>query len=63
MDIGGIGAVGGIEVVEGSSTCCRGIDGGGIGICVCIDFDGVGFGNVPFPFPTGTDTGGLRAAF
>lgn len=59
MVVGGTGAVGGIELVEGSSTYCRGIDGGGIGIG--NDFDGVGVGNAPFPFPT--DTGGLRVAF
>lgn len=57
MAIGGTGAVGGIELIEGSSTYCRGIDGGGIGIGICNDFDGVG--NAPFP----TDTGGLRVTF
>lgn len=57
MVVGGTGAVGGIELIEGSSTYCRGIDGGGIGIGICNDFDGVG--NAPFP----TDTGGLRVTF
>jgi hypothetical protein len=61
MTGGGAGAIGGIEVVEGSSSCSRGIDGGGIGMCT--GFGEIGVGSVPFPFPSGAGTGSLRVVF